>query len=119
MAKTAFLMDAGTTHALAGMLESNTDNESVTAWLLQAQPGDQFGDVTCITWGLKMAIDAVRQDYPDMTVDELRDEAADMLAGWEAERADHVMLFGAPEDTPCLQSADLWGTGEGRYHGVI
>lgn len=24
-----------------------------------------------------------------------------------------------PEDTPCLQSADLWGTGEGAHHGII
>lgn len=24
-----------------------------------------------------------------------------------------------PEDTPSIQSADLWGTGEGKYHGII
>lgn len=27
--------------------------------------------------------------------------------------------FGGPEETPCIQSADTWGTGEGRYHGLI
>lgn len=24
-----------------------------------------------------------------------------------------------PGDTPCIQSANFWGTGEGQFHGVI
>lgn len=27
--------------------------------------------------------------------------------------------FEAVEDSPCLQSADIHGTGEGQYHGII
>lgn len=47
------------------------------------------------------------------------DWVSDALSEAEQEAAEERELFGAPEDTPCLQSADLWGTGEGRYHGII
>lgn len=41
------------------------------------------------------------------------------VEGAQRDAAEELQLFGGPEDTPCIQSADLWGTGEGRYHGVI
>jgi hypothetical protein len=44
---------------------------------------------------------------------------SDGLADAEYEAAEEREAFGLPEDTPSLQSADLWGTGEGRYHGII
>lgn len=44
----------------------------------------------------------------------VRDEASEAEYDAACERAE----LGIPEDTPCIQSADLWGTGEGRYHGV-
>jgi hypothetical protein len=34
---------------------------------------------------------------------------------WEREAAE----YDTPEDSPSLESCDRWGTGEGRYHGVI
>lgn len=37
----------------------------------------------------------------------------------QRDAAEERELFGGPEDTPCIQSADLWGMGEGRHHGVI
>lgn len=37
----------------------------------------------------------------------------------QADAAFERDLYGIPEDSPCLQSADLWGTGEGQYHGII
>ncbi|MEO5672491.1 MAG: hypothetical protein ABIR26_17525 [Ramlibacter sp.] len=39
----------------------------------------------------------------------------------EYEAACDREAFGAvsPEDTPCLQSCDFWGTGEGAHHGII
>lgn len=37
----------------------------------------------------------------------------------EQQAAEDREMFGGPEDTPCIQSADLWGTGEGQFHGVV
>lgn len=56
------------------------------------------------------------------------DTEADILAAIEdaildeeyeaaCERAEDFELNGYPEDTPCIQSCDDWGTGEGQYHG--
>ena len=62
----------------------------------------------------------VERDYPghapevraaiieEMIDEELRQEAAD--------RAEYLENI---EDSPCIESADLWGTGEGRFHGII
>lgn len=47
------------------------------------------------------------------------DWVADALAEAEQQAAEDRELYGIPEDTPSVQNADLWGTGEGRYHGVI
>lgn len=47
----------------------------------------------------------------EAVLDEVRDAEYDAACERDA--------FGAPEDSPCLQSADAWGTGEGRHHGVI
>lgn len=41
------------------------------------------------------------------------------LQAAEQEAAEDREMFGGPEDSPCIQSADFWGTGEGQYHGVI
>lgn len=66
---------------------------------------------------------AVAEAYPDDTPDEqagiVEDWIADELAEQYAEQAYERETFGEPEDTPCVQSCDFWGTGEGRYHGVI
>lgn len=35
------------------------------------------------------------------------------------EAAEDREQFGEPEDTLCIQSADVLGTGEGRFHGLI
>lgn len=65
----------------------------------------------------------------------------DWFNGWEFQRANprvpldqgmyvqqdedesEVIDYGddkeVPEDTPSIESADLWGTGEGRHHGII
>ena len=43
----------------------------------------------------------------------------DDAVGRDREAAEEREAFGYPEDTPSLQSCDMWGTGEGRYHGVI
>lgn len=47
------------------------------------------------------------------------DWVADAISEAQKQAAEERELYGTPEDTPCVQSADLWGTGEGRYHGVI
>jgi hypothetical protein len=49
----------------------------------------------------------------------VNDAVADAVSDAEYDAACEREAFGYPEDTPCLQSADLWGTGEGQYHGVI
>lgn len=65
-------------------------------------------------------LDRIRlEGEPPATAEELAEEAQEVLARWEEEAAHECEQFGGPEDTPCLQSCDLWGTGEGRYHGVI
>lgn len=49
--------------------------------------------------------------------DEINDLADEILDEWMVDvmrdRADQPI----PEDSPCIQSCDDWGTGEGRYHG--
>ena len=47
------------------------------------------------------------------------EETNNQVDEWEIEAAQDREMFGYPEDTPCIQSADMWGTGEGQYHGVI
>ena len=47
------------------------------------------------------------------------DWVAEALAHAEREAAEDREIYGHPEDTPCLQSCDMWGTGEGQFHGVI
>lgn len=59
-----------------------------------------------------MAIEADRAEF-------VADWLADALAEAERDAAEYREQFGYPEDTPCIQSADFWGTGEGRFHGVI
>ena len=57
--------------------------------------------------------DDTEADIQAMVEDELADE------DYEAARdlAEHREMFGYPEDTPCLQSCDDCGTGEGQFHG--
>lgn len=47
----------------------------------------------------------------------IADLAADLLYDWECEAAEDREMHGEPEDSPCLQSCDDWGSGEGRFHG--
>lgn len=51
--------------------------------------------------------------------DDVAETASDLLAEWECDAAQDRMLNGIPEDTPCIQSANLYGTGEGQFHGII
>ncbi len=51
------------------------------------------------------------------TEQEISEGMADVLREWAADAALDRELYGEPDDTPCLQSCDDWGTGEGRYHG--
>ncbi|ALS62293.1 hypothetical protein [Pandoraea norimbergensis] len=53
----------------------------------------------------------IQEMIEDAIEEELRAEAHD--------REEDLAMFGSPEDTPCIQSADIWGTGEGQYHGFI
>lgn len=65
--------------------------------------------------------DALRQAArrnPDANAEQLAESAADILDGWERDAAEEHQHDGI-EDTPCIESCDFWGTGEGRYHGVI
>ena len=65
----------------------------------------------------------IERDYPDETPAEraamVEDWIADELFEEAADLAESRELCGYPQDTPCLQSCDMWGTGEGRFHGVI
>lgn len=56
--------------------------------------------------------EAERNSYVETWVEEA-------LLAAEQEVAEYREMFGGPEDTPCIQSADTWGTGEGQFHGVI
>ncbi|WP_176331495.1 hypothetical protein [Burkholderia vietnamiensis] len=56
------------------------------------------------------------QQFAESEVDE---ETDDVLLDWQQEAAVDREMLGEPEDTPSIQSADIWGTGEGRYHGLI
>ena len=63
--------------------------------------------------------------YEGEYADELAFQAAvdqavlDEVDGEQRDAAEERELFGGPEDTPCIQSADLFCTGEGRYHVLI
>lgn len=65
----------------------------------------------------------VARCYPDETAAEqaamVEDRIADELHDEAVEMAEWRELHGDREDTPCIASCDMWGTGEGRYHGVI
>lgn len=47
------------------------------------------------------------------------DYVHDAMLDAEYDAACEREAFGYPEDTPSIQNCDFWGTGEGRYHGVI
>lgn len=49
----------------------------------------------------------------------IEDAIEEELYAEACDREQDLAMFGSPEDTPCVQSADIWGTGEGRYHGLI
>lgn len=68
---------------------------------------------------MQLALREAARRYPDATAAELADETADILDEWREEAAHDREFFGEPEDTPTVSHCDLWGTGEGRYHGVI
>jgi hypothetical protein len=61
----------------------------------------------------------LKQDNESFDDDDVAERAAELLDEWACEAAEDREMHGEPEDTPCIQSADLWGTGEGQYHGLI
>ncbi len=54
-------------------------------------------------------------EFQSAVADAVREAVQDA----ERDAAEEREIFGSPEDSPSIQSADLWGTGEGQYHGVI
>lgn len=62
----------------------------------------------------------IERKFPNETPEtraEYVEETIEEELQMEAEgRAEYVETI---EDSPCIQSADLWGTGEGRFHGII
>ncbi len=60
-----------------------------------------------------------QKDNPDLPIE--GDEETQRLAKEDAEDCENYYKEEreVPEDTPSLQSADLFGTGEGRHHGII
>ena len=62
----------------------------------------------------------IGRSRPELTEEErleLVEEAIEEELRMEAE--DRAEYAETSEDSPCIQSANLWGTGEGRYHGII
>lgn len=49
--------------------------------------------------------------------DEINERADEIMDGWICEARREAAERGEPEDTPCVEHCDDWGTGEGRYHG--
>lgn len=67
----------------------------------------------------KRALDQAKRECPNGTSEDHAMIVMDLLSEWEFEAACDRDEAGIPEDTHCIQSADFWGTGEGRYHGVM
>ncbi len=67
---------------------------------------------------MKMAMVEAHRRFPDNCDDDICEEAAMILDDWHADAAQEREIYGV-EDTPCIESADRWGTGEGRFHGVV
>lgn len=57
--------------------------------------------------------EAFQKAVDDAVADEVQDAEYDAACDREASG------IYEPEDSPCLQSADIWGTGEGAHHGFI
>lgn len=68
---------------------------------------------------IRKALREARRANPEASDDDIAELAADILSQWQQEAADDRETFGGPEDMPSIQSADLWGTGHGQYHGII
>ena len=65
---------------------------------------------------IRQAEAIVRRRFPDIDQEGLDEQVQDILSDWSADAAEDAAMR---EDTPCIQSADLWGTGEGQFHGII
>ena len=65
------------------------------------------------------AIVEARRKYGDMDAADLADALSEIIDDWNAEASYERETFGEPEDTPCIENCDDWGTGEGRFHGRI
>jgi hypothetical protein len=63
--------------------------------------------------------DGIEVDSPANRKQFVEDRVHDALQDAEADAAHDREVFGIPEDSPCIQSCDFYGTGEGQYHGVI
>lgn len=67
----------------------------------------------------RLALKEAQRQNPDLSGADLDEAVDEVLLDWAAEAAHDREVYGEPDDTPCLESCDQWGTGEGRYHGVI
>lgn len=69
----------------------------------------------------EMRESALEGEYRDEAAFQAAVDQATIEQVEEAERevAEEREAFGYPDDTPRIQSADIWGTGEGQYHGLI
>lgn len=60
------------------------------------------------------------REYPNSTPEERAEHVEETIAEeLQMEAEDRAEYLETIEDSPCIQPADLWGTGEGRFHGVI
>lgn len=67
----------------------------------------------------RQAREHVLRHSPNIDPDLLEKEIDAVLDDWRADVAHDREVFGEPEDTPCVENCDDWGTGEGAYHGRI
>lgn len=69
----------------------------------------------------ELRAESVDGDYPNEDTFQAAVDAAvqEEVAQAEQDAAQEAEMYGDREDSPSIQSADLYGTGEGRYHGLI
>ena len=72
----------------------------------------------------RLALAEVLRQYPHLSepdTDPADVESAiqEQICEWGIDAAEHREIYGTAEDSPSIEHCDRWGTGEGRYHGVI
>jgi hypothetical protein len=71
--------------------------------------------MNCIR-AMARALRVAAENNPGAAPEEIAEVASDLFHDWMEDAARERESI---EDTPCLESCDQWGAGEGRYHGVI